>query len=405
MNSRVARSAYRRASILVRGAFLLSLSACAASVASNPSRADPATTLDASSSSMHTASSADLRDDDSVALERLWKARLRDSEESPSAGSFVLGPGDLLVISVPPIEQLRNRRVRVSEDDTIALPLLGEISVTGMTEKDLRAALTSRLAKYMYHPQIDVFIEQAEDRQVAVLGAVKAPGRYMLTSRSDTVMTAVSRAGGITEGAASRIILVPAPVRGARSRDASQAVQVASAGDSLIMPIPTGSDSGDGDSRFASGGSSPSHVLDSVRGAVGGDELVINMTQPKSQRYMEIPVRPGDVVLVPVAGEVSVQGWVDKAGSFKVTPGMTVLSAIAAAGGALFTSSATLLRDQPDGGKQSVALDLPKMKSGEQADLPVEGGDVIMVERSVLGAVPYSVYFLTQHIGLGLPVY
>jgi hypothetical protein len=45
------------------------------------------------------------------------------------------------------------------------------------------------------------------------------------------------------------------------------------------------------------------------------------------------------------------------------------------------------------------------MKSGEQPDLPVEGGDVIVVERSVLGAVPYSVYFLLQHVGLGLPMF
>jgi polysaccharide export outer membrane protein len=119
---------------------------------------------------------------------------------------------------------------------------------------------------------------------------------------------------------------------------------------------------------------------------------------------MEVPARPGDVIVVPLAGEVTVQGWVERAGSFRVTPKMTVLNAIAAAGGAQFSSSATLLRQEPNGGKQALALDLSKIKGGEQSDLPVEGGDVIVVERSVLGALPYAASFIVQHVGLGLPV-
>jgi len=232
----------------------------------------------------------------------------------------------------------------------------------------------------VYHPEVEVFLDQAEDRQVAVLGAVKTPGRYMLTSRSDTVMTAISRAGGITEGAASRIFLIPAPVADVRSQAIAPIVQVASA---------TG----------------PSSELDQLSGRLGGEQLVIDMSEPRTQRYMEIPARPGDVILVPLAGEVTVQGWVEKSASFKVTPGMTVLNAIAAAGGPQFSSSATLLRERPNGGKQSVALDLSKLKSGQQPDPKVEGGDVIVVERSVVGAVPYSVYFLIQHVGLGFPMF
>ncbi len=328
-----------------------------------------------------------------------------DSANNSSTGSFVLGPGDLLLISVPLIDQLKDRKVRVSEEDTIALPLLGEINVAGMTEKDLRAALADRIGKYMYHPQVEVFLDQAEDRQVAVLGAVKTPGRYALASRADTVMTLIGRAGGITEGAASRIFLIPAPIGDVRSRAASPLVQVASADSTTITPISASADRpGDG-AVNANAFAHPSSGLDSLPRALDGDQLVIDMSKPKSQRYTEIPARPGDVVLVPLAGEVTVQGWVEKPGSFKVTTGMTVLSAIAAAGGPQFSSSATLLREQPNGGKHSIALDLSKVKSGEQPDLRVEGGDVVVVERSVVGAVPYSVYFLIQHVGLGLPIF
>jgi len=51
-----------------------------------------------------------------------------------------------------------------------------------------------------------------------------------------------------------------------------------------------------------------------------------------------------------------------------------------------------------------VPLDLTKIKRGEEPDIPVQGGDVVVVERSVAGAVPYSLYFLAQRIGLGVPI-
>ncbi len=119
---------------------------------------------------------------------------------------------------------------------------------------------------------------------------------------------------------------------------------------------------------------------------------------------MEMPVRPGDVLFVPAAGSVSVQGWVDKPGLFPITPGMTVLGSVAAAGGALFTSSATVVRPQQGGGQHQISVNLSRVKSGKDPDVPVRGGDVVIVERSVAGAVPYSLYFLINKIGLGVPI-
>ena len=217
MSSAVVNKMNQRASGLLCSALLLLASGCATSITPNPPPADRPAASSANAVAADTAVGQQFQDEDSAALDRLWKARQLDSADSPSSGSFVLGPGDLLRISIPPIEQ---RSVRVSEEDTIALPLLGEINVAGMTEKDLRAALAVRMAKYRYHPQVGVFLVRAEDRQVAVLGAVKTPGRYMLSSRSDTVMTVISRAGGITEGAASRIFLIPAPAADVHSRAA-----------------------------------------------------------------------------------------------------------------------------------------------------------------------------------------
>jgi polysaccharide export outer membrane protein len=280
------------------------------------------------------------------------------------------------------------------------------INVTGLTEQDLRNVLVRRVAKYMYHPQVEVFLQRTENRQVAVLGSVKKPGRYMLASRTDSIMTMISRAGGFNDGAATRIMLFPAP-RGANhlaltATEAAQTAGISNATPTLTVlarnetPKETVADIPEGLSRQIVG-------LGDKSGSPPSDQLVIDLSRPDNQRYLEMSARPGDVIVVPAAGEITVQGWVDKPGAFKITPGLTVLGSIAAAGGANFTSSATLLREQSNGSKLSVPLDLSKIKRGEEPDPRARGGDVIIVEKSVAGAVPYSVYFLLNKISLGVP--
>lgn len=328
------------------------------------------------------------------ALEDLWNVRMVNRSNASTDG-FTLGPGDLLRISVPLVPQLRDRTVRVSEQGTISMPLLGEISVNGMTQQDLLIDLSNRCRKYMYHPQVEVFLLHSENREVAVLGAVKKPGRFMLTSRSDTIMTMISRAGGFTADAAGRLLLVPVP-----PAPKEQSLEHNGSPASTSPGLQT-------DARASS--VAPIALRDpadlsSVMKQKPADQVFINTSRAEDQRYLELPAKPGDVIVVSAAGQVTVQGWVDKPGAFPITSGMTVLGSVAAAGGPLFSSAATLLREQGNGHKLEVALDLNKVKHGEQPDLPVQGGDVVVVERSVAGAVPYSLYFLVQRMGIGLPM-
>lgn len=332
------------------------------------------------------------RQDNSLSLEQLWQNRAAENlAVSSSAQSFMLGPGDLLRISVPSIDELKNRTVRVSEHDTVALPLLGTINVSGMTEDDLRSELIHRLKKYMYQPQVEVFLEHTENREVAVLGAVTKPGRYMLSSHEDTIMTMISRAGGFTGMAASRLIFVPAQANSSRTVDGSRS------GLRTTPDPPTGELSQPSLTRT----SEPGEI---TNGPEQG-QFLISLSNLQDQHYLDIPVKPGDVIVVPDAGQVTVQGWVSKPGAFPITPGLTVLGSIAAAGGTMFTSSATLLREAKDGGKVSIPLDLSKIKSGEQPDLHVQGGDVLIAERSAVGAVPYTMYFLLNRVGIGAGLY
>jgi protein involved in polysaccharide export with SLBB domain len=136
-----------------------------------------------------------------------------------------------------------------------------------------------------------------------------------------------------------------------------------------------------------------------VAKAIGGEEVVIDTSRPEGQHYLEMYARAGDVVIIPAAGQVTVQGWVDKPGAYNVTPGLTALGAIAAAGGANFTRSATILRET-DGGKLQIPINISKIEDGEAGDVGVQSGDVVIVEKSAIGAVPYSLYFLINKLSI-----
>ena len=136
-----------------------------------------------------------------------------------------------------------------------------------------------------------------------------------------------------------------------------------------------------------------------VAKALASNEVVIDVSKPEGERYLEMFTRAGDVIVIPAAGQVTVQGWVDKPGAYNITPGLTALGAIAAAGGANFTSSATVLRET-DSGKLQIPLDLSKIKHGQANDLGMQSGDVVIVEKSVLGAIPYSGYFLLNKLSI-----
>lgn len=91
---------------------------------------------------------------------------------------------------------------RVSGEGTISFPLLGDLEVAGLTEKNLQKKLTELLAKgYLVDPQIIVRVVEYRD-YVYVTGEVKKPGAYSYEENM-TVIKAVTLAGGLTDMAAA----------------------------------------------------------------------------------------------------------------------------------------------------------------------------------------------------------
>lgn len=123
-------------------------------------------------------------------LDQLWSERQKDSF-SPD---FAIGPGDVMEISAPDVDEIKDLTERVSADDTINLPVAGVVTVGGLTEAQAREAIKEALSKFIKDPQIDVFVKEYTSRQVAVIGMVNKPDLYSLTSRSETILDMIGQA-------------------------------------------------------------------------------------------------------------------------------------------------------------------------------------------------------------------
>lgn len=364
--------------------FLFSLSGCFLTVSSRevkPSLPQPPQ-APASIADEETHSTANIVTEkaDLARLADVWQRRREQVTDYP------IGPGDVIEIAVPAMKELEGRTIRVSGEGAISLPFIGTVQAKNLTEEQLAEQLRQRLDKYMYNPQVSVFVREYRSRQAAVIGAVNKPGLYSLASGADTILDMLALAGGLSTNAAQRILFIPAePLDGEKSQKLAS-----------LLPV-----------QLASTAASPL-FLKKV------DPIVIDLqllSNGEGQIYLTMPARPGDVFLVPGGGDVLIDGWVEKPGAYKITPGLTVLGAVTAAGGPLFaadTSTVKILRMEKEGPRTFFVADLEKIKNGQQEDIRVQEGDVVEVVSSTTKMIPYAVsrFFTTVfHVGGSLPIF
>ncbi len=132
--------------------------------------------------------------------------------------NYTLGPGDIISIIVwdhpeltTPAGTYRTAEQAgtvVAEDGTIFFPYAGVIRVAGLTTRQVRDILSSKLAKYIEKIQLDVRMAQFRSKRVYVVGEVAKPGTQEITDIPMTILEAVNRAGGFTtEADYSRVLL------------------------------------------------------------------------------------------------------------------------------------------------------------------------------------------------------
>ena len=314
-------------------------------------------------------------------LAKLWLKRSQEREFS----DYPVGVGDVLEISVQPIEELRARTVRISGEGTISLPFIGKIQASGLTQEELEQKLVEQLRQYMYTPRVTVFVKEYRSRQVAVLGAVMKPGVYSIGTGADTLLDMISQAGGMAAGADPKIYLIPA-----EPAESGRVTQIASSLPEALLrqdPAPL--------------------ILKRT------DPILIDVRQLSSganQQYLALQVRPGDVIMVPGGGQVLVEGWVEKPGAYKISQGITVAGVVAEAGGPLFpadVNTVRVIRSDKDGNRSFITVDLEKIKRGESTDVSLNGGDIVEVSGQTAKLIPYGFYKIFSgmiNIGASIPI-
>jgi polysaccharide export outer membrane protein len=112
---------------------------------------------------------------------------------------YRINPGDEIEVYVWGEERLQ-RQIRVLPDGTIAMPLVGQISVQGLLPEQVQDAISRRLAGQYRGavPQVTVSVRNPAGLQFSIVGKVKSPGSFT-PGRYVNLLEALSLAGGPAE--------------------------------------------------------------------------------------------------------------------------------------------------------------------------------------------------------------
>jgi protein involved in polysaccharide export with SLBB domain len=149
---------------------------------------------------------------DETKLERFGAALFRNSAAAPDKAplsvpvgpDYVLGPGDELVIdywgtSSQHIQRLVDREGRVS------IPEAGSVVVAGRTLGEVQQTIQKMLSHQLRGVSVDVTLGKLRTVRVYVVGDVKNPAAYDISSLS-TALSALIAAGGPTETGSYRTV-------------------------------------------------------------------------------------------------------------------------------------------------------------------------------------------------------
>lgn len=119
--------------------------------------------------------------------------------ETGAADDYVVGPGDVLSITVYGHDDLKTT-VRVTNNGYIIMPLIGQVKVGELKTSEVADKLTALLADgYIINPQVNIFLDEFRSKKAVVLGNVSKPGLVELRGHM-TFLELLSQTGGFKDG-------------------------------------------------------------------------------------------------------------------------------------------------------------------------------------------------------------
>ena len=135
----------------------------------------------------------------SMAADKTEASPTETKKEIVADPSYIIGPMDVLEIQVWK-EPDFSRQVLVRPDGKITLPLVGDISASGMNTMGLKALLSEKLEDFVSNPEVTVIVLESRSKNFYIIGKINQPGTYPLNPDM-TVLQAISVAGGLAEWA------------------------------------------------------------------------------------------------------------------------------------------------------------------------------------------------------------
>jgi Periplasmic protein involved in polysaccharide export len=144
-----------------------------------------------------------------------------------------LGAGDRIQMDIFNVPEYSgpNGQHQVQADGSLSLPLIGSVSVYGMTLEQAANSVKERYGKYLKRPWITLKLLAARPLQIAIAGEINRPGAYTISSAAGpggtteqmgtqmpTISRALRMAGGITQSADVRQIKIRRPQRNAQEQ-------------------------------------------------------------------------------------------------------------------------------------------------------------------------------------------
>lgn len=131
--------------------------------------------------------------------------RAEDQPAAAESTDYVMQPSDLIRVMVFQEPDLM-REVRITQEYTITLPLIGTIDLRNKTVRQAEEIIRSLYDKdYLVNPQINLTVLEYTQRTVKVLGAVNQPGAIVFPPEQKMgLLEAIARAGGFSRVAERR---------------------------------------------------------------------------------------------------------------------------------------------------------------------------------------------------------